>query len=219
MNKIWIYLIVFTTVIAVCFLWWIFYPMFRVIEVNDGLPIEITMPDKNNQIQDIRFANLDTYGTDKAANNIEEETFVASMNTQESTKSTEQLNDIQNPTSEINNTIEQANIIKESGTTPVIGVGGHSASGSVKIIKQGSKQYIRYQNFSTTDGPELRVYLSRDLAAKDYVDLGLRKGTRGNINYSIPDHIDINDYKYVLHWCRPFRVLFNYADIEEIKDF
>ena len=89
----------------------------------------------------------------------------------------------------------------------------------MKIITQGSKQYIRYENFSTIDGPELRVYLSRDLGARDYIDLGLRKGTRGNINYSVPENVDINDYKYVLHWCRPFRVLFNYADIEKIKEF
>ena len=51
MNKIWIFLIVFIVIIISAFLWWIFYPIFRVIEVNDELPIEITATSQNNQIQ------------------------------------------------------------------------------------------------------------------------------------------------------------------------
>ncbi len=196
MNRLWFFLIAFVIVIITFFLWWIFYPIFRVIEVNDELPIEITTPKQSSQIQNIQFSNLNIYNPEETTNTKEKEKVL-----------------------EDNNNKKQVSTIKESNSTPVIGVGGHNASGFVKIIKQGKKQYIRYENFSTIDGPELRVYLSNDLNAENYIDLGLRKGTRGNINYSIPDHIDLNDYKYVLHWCRPFRVLFNYADIEKIKEF
>ena len=41
MNKAWIFVIISVVIIIVSFLWWIFYPIFRVIEVNDQLPIEI----------------------------------------------------------------------------------------------------------------------------------------------------------------------------------
>ena len=216
MNKVWIFVIVSVVIIIVSFLWWIFYPIFRVIEVNDELPIEITAPSQNNQIQDTRFSNLETYEVTEATNDIKEVTIPISENTQ---TSSEKESTSENHSIETKTDTEQVSTFKESDTTPVVGVGGHNASGSVKIITQGEKQYIRYEDFSTTDGPELRVYLSRDLDAKDYIDLGLRKGTRGNINYSVPENIDISDYKYVLHWCRPFRVLFNYADIGEITSF
>ena len=216
MNKVWIFVIVSVVIIIVSFLWWIFYPIFRVIEVNDELPIEITAPSQNNQIQDTRFSNLKTYEVTEATNDIKEVTIPISENTQ---TSSEKESTSENHSIETKTDTEQVSTFKESDTTPVVGVGGHNASGSVKIITQGEKQYIRYEDFSTTDGPELRVYLSRDLDAKDYIDLGLRKGTRGNINYSVPENIDISDYKYVLHWCRPFRVLFNYADIGEITSF
>ena len=216
MNKVWIFVIISVVIIIVSFLWWIFYPIFRVIEVNDELPIEITAPSQNNQIQDTRFSNLKTYEVTETTNDIKEVTSPVSENTQ---TSSEKESTSENHSIETKTDTEQVSTFKESDTTPVVGVGGHNASGSVKIITQGEKQYIRYEDFSTTDGPELRVYLSRDLDAKDYIDLGLRKGTRGNINYSVPENIDISDYKYVLHWCRPFRVLFNYADIGEITSF
>ncbi len=218
MNKAWIFVIISVVIIIVSFLWWIFYPIFRVIEVNDELPIEITAPSQNNQIQDTRFSNLKTYEITETTNSIYENIKENKeyIDTQTSSKK-EPVSEKRSIETEANT--EQVSAFKESDTTPVVGVGGHDASGSVKIITQGSKQYIRYENFSTIDGPELRVYLSRDLGARDYIDLGLRKGTRGNINYSVPENVDINDYKYVLHWCRPFRVLFNYADIEKIKEF
>ena len=225
MNKVWIFVIISVVIIIVSFLWWIFYPIFRVIEVNDELPIEITAPSQNNQIQDTRFSNLKTYEVTETTNDTEEETNSIYENIKENKEdidtqtSSEKESTSENHSIETKTDTEQVSTFKESDTTPVVGVGGHNASGSVKIITQGEKQYIRYEDFSTTDGPELRVYLSRDLDAKDYIDLGLRKGTRGNINYSVPENIDISDYKYVLHWCRPFRVLFNYADIGEITSF
>lgn len=91
----------------------------------------------------------------------------------------------------------------------VIGTSGHPASGTVSVIGD----VIRYEDFMTINGPKLHVYLSKDLEAKEYIDLGPIKGTEGNINYNIPENIDISGYKYVMYWCVPFRVLFNYAEI------
>jgi hypothetical protein len=100
-------------------------------------------------------------------------------------------------------------------TTPaqVTGSIGHPASGTVKIVAANGKNYVRYENFKTINGPDLYVYLSKDLNAKDYVSLGKVTATDGNINYEIPANVNTSDYKYVLTWCKTFGVLFNSGQI------
>ena len=99
-------------------------------------------------------------------------------------------------------------------TFPIVGTPGHPANGEVKVIRDGSNQYVRFENFSTINGPNLHVYLAKDLGAKDFIDLGAIKGTDGNINYQVPSGVDLSEYTYIMHWCVPFRVLFNYAEIQ-----
>ena len=96
----------------------------------------------------------------------------------------------------------------------VIGSAGHPASGSARIVTAEGKSYIRYENFKTINGPDLYVYLAKDLDAKEFVSLGQIRATEGNINYEIPIAINPSDYKYVLTWCKQFSVLFNYADLQ-----
>jgi hypothetical protein len=99
-----------------------------------------------------------------------------------------------------------------SVSVQVVGTLGHMASGSARIIEADDKQYLRYENFQTTNGPDLYVYLANDLNAKEFVSLGLLRATEGNVNYEIPNHIRPTDYRYALVWCKRFGVLFNYAD-------
>ena len=73
MNRLWFFLIAFVIVIITFFLWWIFYPIFRVIEVNDELPIEITTPKQSSQIQNIQFSNLNIYNPEETTNTKEKE--------------------------------------------------------------------------------------------------------------------------------------------------
>lgn len=91
----------------------------------------------------------------------------------------------------------------------------HPASGTVRVIDADNKKYIRYENFKTINGPDVYVYLAKDLDAKEYVNLGSLRATEGNINYEIPADINIADYRYVMVWCKAFGVLFNYADLTE----
>ena len=95
----------------------------------------------------------------------------------------------------------------------VTGTAGHPASGTVRIVEADGKQYVRYENFKTINGPDIYVYLSKDLDAKAYVSLGKVKATEGNINYEVPVGTNASDYKYVLTWCKTFSVLFNSAEI------
>ena len=102
---------------------------------------------------------------------------------------------------------------QETSGSPVMGTLGHPAQGIVRVIATADGTIIRFENFETINGPDLRVYLSTDLDATEFVDLGKIKGTKGNINYEVPAEVNIEDYAYVLTWCKPFRILFNYAEL------
>ena len=97
---------------------------------------------------------------------------------------------------------------------PIIATKTHPASGSVSILQSETEMVLRYENFKTVNGPDLKVYLSTDLEATEFVDLGMLKATEGNVNYSIPAGTDLQKYHYALVWCEQFGVLFNSADLQ-----
>lgn len=111
---------------------------------------------------------------------------------------------------DIKDTSEQ---VLTSPAGSITGTIGHPASGSVRIIEADGRTYVRYENYKTINGPDLFVYLSKDLDAREFVSLGAIRGTEGNINYAVPEGVTVADYPYVLTWCRAFGVLFNYATI------
>ena len=103
----------------------------------------------------------------------------------------------------------------QSASAQVVGTTGHPASGSVRVVTAENKRYIRYEDFSTINGPDIYVYLAKDLDAKEFVSLGKVKATSGNVNYEIPAGVDPSEYPYVLTWCKAFSVLFNHADLSQ----
>lgn len=93
----------------------------------------------------------------------------------------------------------------------------HPASGQVRIVETGRKKILRYENYKTINGPDIRVYLATDINATEFIDLGSIKGTEGNINYDIPEGTDLDKYHWALTWCEDFSVLFNSADLNQGK--
>jgi len=89
----------------------------------------------------------------------------------------------------------------------------HSVEGKALLIEENGKKILRFEDFETINGPNLHIYLSSDLGADDFIDLGEIKATKGNVNYEIPEGVDTEKYDKVLVWCVPFRVLFSYAEI------
>ena len=89
----------------------------------------------------------------------------------------------------------------------------HEVAGETLIVETDSERLLRFENLKTINGPDLRIYLSADLNAKDFVDLGPIRATAGNVNYTIPTGTDLQKYHYVLIWCRAFSVLFSYAQL------
>jgi hypothetical protein len=91
--------------------------------------------------------------------------------------------------------------------------GGYEVSGTASILETNDTYILRFNDFKTEDGPGLFVYLSTDLTATDYIDLGELKAIEGDFNYEIDTGIDFNKYKNVLIWCEPFNALFGYAEL------
>ncbi|NCN52310.1 DM13 domain-containing protein [Candidatus Parcubacteria bacterium] len=120
----------------------------------------------------------------------------------------------------VDDALPPTNIGQESESSPtatVTGTAGHPASGTVRIIEAEGASYLRYENFKTINGPDIYVYLAKDLDAKEFINIGKVKATEGNINYEIPEGVNLDEYHYVLTWCKTFGVLFNSADLTGIE--
>lgn len=104
----------------------------------------------------------------------------------------------------------------QSATASVVDTPAHPASGFVRVVEAEGKTYVRYENYKTINGPDLYVYLAKDIEAKEFIDLGEIKATEGNINYEVPIGTEVSEYPYVLTWCKQFGVLFNYADLAPV---
>ena len=90
----------------------------------------------------------------------------------------------------------------------------HKVSGEAKVYTDGNREYLRFENFESTNGPDLKIYISEDLDAESYISLGELKGNIGNQTYEIPEDVDLEKYNTVLIWCEAFSVLFGSADLE-----
>ena len=116
------------------------------------------------------------------------------------------------PTGPVNDTFDtsSAKVIK-GGTLEGI---GHTVSGTATVYESTGKKTIVLDPFSSQNGPDLKVYLSKDINAKSYISLGKLKSTNGKQSYEIPDNPDVTDYKYIMIWCEQFTVVFGRAELK-----
>ena len=193
MNKFFIAIII-AVVLGVAY--YAISPLFNTIEVNDAIPIAVSSTQDN-----------------KTASGFE------SLSVVEQKEMTEQMKEMNNEEpvmmdEKILASVEELTI--ENPSSPVMDTAGHPAEGTVTVIDTTEGQIIRFEDFKTINGPSLHLYLSKDLAGDDFIDLGEIRGTSGNINYKVPAGVDLMEYKIVMHWCVPFGVLFNYAEINAL---
>ena len=102
----------------------------------------------------------------------------------------------------------------------------HKTTGSAKLIRLDDGSYtLRFENLDTSNGPDLRVYLSElpsTLGWHDYgeryLELGELKGNRGDQNYRIPRGTDLSKYKSAVIWCVRFKVGFAVAPLNSTLD-
>lgn len=94
------------------------------------------------------------------------------------------------------------------------GDASHHASGKATVVGTGQEQYVRLEEFTVTNGPDLFVVLVKPgMAVKDGIQLGALKGNTGNQNYMLPAGTDLMSHSQVVIWCRTFNVTFGTADL------
>ena len=97
----------------------------------------------------------------------------------------------------------------------------HDTTGTARVLRlPDGSTILRLEDFETSNGPALFVYLSQNTADgedgafdDDYIDLGALKGNIGDQNYVIPAEVDPLGYASVVVWCDRFSVSFGAADI------
>jgi len=99
----------------------------------------------------------------------------------------------------------------------------HPGEGIAKVLNDGTEQrFLRFEEFSTDNGPDLNVFLTTADADADagdfavsgeFVDLGDLKGNIGEQNYEIPPEVDLEQFDTVVVWCVRFGVAFTAADL------
>jgi hypothetical protein len=99
----------------------------------------------------------------------------------------------------------------------------HETKGVAKIIRLADgKRIVRLEDFRTSSGPDVVVWLSSIPATEDdwrayddgtYVDLGKLRANIGNQNYAIPATVDLSRFRSVVIWCRRFTVGFGAAPL------
>ena len=89
----------------------------------------------------------------------------------------------------------------------------HKTQGTATIIQDEEKTILSLEDFSTTNGPDLYVYLSTDGKASEFVNLGRLQSSNGDQSYEIPADVDLSKYDKVLIWCKAFGVLFGTAEL------
>jgi hypothetical protein len=101
-----------------------------------------------------------------------------------------------------------------AGTFVGVNDGIHNAEGQAKVINlSDGSNFLRLEDFRSTNGPDLYVYLSTDKGYSDFVNLGRLKGNIGDQNYKIPEGTDLSKYDTALIWCQAFSVLFGSAEL------
>lgn len=90
----------------------------------------------------------------------------------------------------------------------------YQVSGSAKVLDQDGKKILRLEDFSSSNGPDLKVYLSTDVNASQFISLGRLRSTSGNQNYDISGMPDLSQYPFALIWCEQFGVLFGSANLK-----
>jgi hypothetical protein len=114
-----------------------------------------------------------------------------------------------------------------TGMTQVLASGtfhsvAHESAGRADILElAGGKRVLRFTNFQTSNGPDVRVYLVATTDASDsdtvkkagFVEVGALKGNIGDQNYEIASDLDLNKYRAVTIWCKRFSVNFATAPL------
>jgi hypothetical protein len=126
----------------------------------------------------------------------------------------------------VNRLVDEAMPNIQGGSSPQPLVAGqfysilHPTAGTATIYQMGDgTRILRFTNFTTSNGPDVHVYMvasddAKDIAAVEhagFIDLGVIKGNVGDQNYTLGGDLDLGKYRAVSIWCKRFSVNFGAA--------
>ncbi|MEN9551976.1 MAG: hypothetical protein RI935_353 [Candidatus Parcubacteria bacterium] len=185
MNKKYYIIGLFTCIIAGVSFYLFILPQLRTSSLDEALPVEVNIDNKKEVVS----------------------------TTSQLVEATESKEEMKASSTSQSVSAQDIAVSPQIARSAIVPTKTHPASGYVRLVSEGDTKYLRYEDFSTINGPDLVVYLAKDLEAKDFVNLGALKATSGNFNYKIPENINIEEYQYALVWCEAFSVLFNSAKL------
>ena len=83
--------------------------------------------------------------------------------------------------------------------------------GVARVYQTNGLWKLRLENFNTNNGPDLKVYLSKEKQPLNFVSLGSLKAVSGEQEYAITGMPDLMEYMYALIHCEKYNHLFGYA--------
>ena len=132
----------------------------------------------------------------------------------------------------VNRRVAEALPTAQSGSLPQPLISGqfysilHPTAGTATIYQMGDgTRVLRLTSFSTSNGPDVHVYMVAADDAKDvatvqqagFVDLGVIKGNVGDQNYTLGSDLDLAKYRAVSIWCKRFSVNFGAAALRSTE--
>ncbi len=117
------------------------------------------------------------------------------------------------PTTALDNSIDTTVTMSRYAGSFVNGPYGN-VSGTAKIYLQNNSFILALEGVSISNGPDLHVYLSKEILPANYIDLGRLQSVAGNQLYNIPGSPDFSQYKYALIHCQRYNHLFGSAGLQ-----
>ena len=126
----------------------------------------------------------------------------------------------------VDRTVAESAPVATGAATTVLASGeltsiAHGTSGTVTVQRAADgSRFLRIEDLDTSDGPDVRVWLSdRDVAGAGsagdgtWLELGPLRGNKGSLTYPLPADADLTKYASVVLWCKRFGVAFGAAPL------
>ena len=107
-----------------------------------------------------------------------------------------------------------------------VGTSGYDVSGTVLLMRDGEGLFLRFENYSQTQGPDVFVYVTpsptpdtrAEITAGTKVPIagGADDGEstkEGTFTQRLPDTVSVEDIDGVGIWCERFSTPFGYAEL------
>lgn len=116
------------------------------------------------------------------------------------------------PTTPLDNTVDTTTNSSQYRGVFMNGPYG-TVSGNAAIYRQNNQYILALEGVNISNGPDLHVYVSKEILPVNFVDLGRLQSVAGNQLYTIPGNPDFMQYKYALIHCQRFNHLFGSAEL------